>query len=203
MLPFGINERPNAQCPKCLSLERHRLLWMFLGVNTDLFKKEKLRILHFAPEKCISERLKKLPNIEYVSADLDSGKADFIMDIKEIPSKNDNYDAVLCCHVLEHIPDDIKAMKELYRILKPDGWAVLQVPIGRKKTFEDRDISSWAERENIYGQGDHYRIYGLDYLDRLRDTGFNVKAVPFADELKEKLIRKFNLSTENIYFCHK
>ena len=205
-LPFGLIKRPNAQCPMCFSLERHRMIWLYMK-KTNLFnlesKKDRLRVLHFAPEKCISDKLRKLNNLEYITADLDPKKADVIMDLTNIPSDNSYYDVILCSHVLEHILDDMKAMKELYRVLKHGGWAIIQVPIGREKTFEDSLITSWEDREHIFGQGDHVRIYGLDYAERLKSAGFSVKVDPFWKELDSGSIRKYGLYKGNIYFCTK
>lgn len=201
-LPYGLKERLNARCPVCLSLERHRLLWLYLKNKTNLFT-NRLRVLHFAPEKCISDKLRKLSNIEYITADIDPEKADFLMDITNISSEDNYYDVILCSHVLEHIQEDRMAMSELYRVLKPEGWAILQVPIGREKTFEDPNITSGEEREAIYGQADHVRIYGLDYIERLKRAGFMVTVESFANQFEEKMIEKYNLSTEDIYLCHK
>ena len=205
-LPFGLIKRPNAQCPMCFSLERHRMIWLYMK-KTNLFnlesKKDRLRVLHFAPEKCISDKLRKLNNLEYITADLDPKKADVMMDITNIPSDSSYFDVILCSHVLEHILDDMKAMKELYRVLKRGGWAIIQVPIGREKTFEDSSITSWEDRERIFGQGDHVRIYGLDYVNRLKNAGFVVTVDPFWKELDIGKIKKYGLSKENIYFCTK
>ena len=200
-MPYGRISRPNAQCPSCLSLERHRLIWLYLTNKTDLLK-HRMRILHFAPEKCISDRLRKLNNIEYTTADISSLSVDVIMDITKIPCKSNSYHIILCSHVLEHVLDDKSAMKELYRILRPDGLVILQVPIGRK-TFEDASITNWEDRERIFCQGDHVRIYGLDFAERLRSVGFFVMVKYSYKEYDKNTIEKYRLSTENIYLCRK
>ena len=155
-LPFGVIPRKDAQCPHCGSLERHRLLWLYLQSRTDLFSKS-VRLLHFAPEECFQNVFKKSKTMEYISADLYAHNAMIKMDITDIKFQDNIFDVVLCNHVLEHIVDDEKAMKELYRVLKPDGFAILQVPIDTTTeiTLEDFSITSPEERLHHYGQEDH------------------------------------------------
>ncbi len=139
MLSFGTNLRPNAKCPSCFSLERHRLLWLFLKEKTNFFS-DQLKILHFAPELVFDNIFKSMPNLDYITADISSEIAMVKMDITRIPQQKNTYDVILCFHVLEHIVDDRKAIRELCRVLKPGGWAILQVPIIGDKTFEDRSV---------------------------------------------------------------
>ncbi len=197
----GPNLRPNACCPRCGSLERHRLLWLYLQQKTNLFR-DKLRVLHFAPEKIFQDALRTLPNLDYVSADLYSPLAMVKMDITDITFPDDSFDVILCSHVLEHIPDDRKAMAELYRVLKPGGWAILQVPIDPKldTTYEDPSIVTPEERKRHFGQDDHVRWYGRDYGDRLKQAGFNLRLDQFGDEVPDGygIIRN-----EEIYWCAK
>ncbi len=141
MLPYGVTERrENALCPKCLSLERHRLLWLFLKNKTTFFK-EKKTVLHIAPEQCFLHLFRKQKNIEYITADLESPIADVKLDVQQMPFEENKFDIVICNHVLEHVEDDLKAMAEIYRVLKKGGFAILQVPIdyNRKKTYEDKN----------------------------------------------------------------
>ena len=203
--PYGVVPRPNALCPKCGSLERHRLLWLFLRENTNIFSK-KIKVLDIAPIKGISEKLKTMPNIDYVSVDLNSRLAMIHMDITEMDFPENYFDCILCYHVLEHIPDDNKAMKELLRVLKPDGWSVLQVPIDTnlKFTVEGTNINDPQRRRELFGQEDHVRLYGLDYKDRLEDAGFKVEINDFAQSLsQEDLLRYSLMQNEKIYLCHK
>lgn len=206
-LPFGGKHRvrPNARCPVCGSLERHRLLWSYCKTNTNLFS-DKLKVLHFAPEYIIQKELKSMPNIDYISADLNSDLAMVKMDITNISFEENAFDVILCNHVLEHILDDGLAMRELYRVLKPGGWAILQVPIdnSRENTFEDPAVVTPEERQRVFGQYDHVRIYGLDYEKRLRAAGFHVKVDDYvktigADEIKKHAL----MEGENIYLCTK
>ncbi len=205
MLPYGRNPaRENALCPNCLSLERHRLIWLYLQDKTGFFR-DKIKFLHIAPELCYIHRFESLPNLDYISADIESPLAKVKMDIHEIPSEDNTFDAAMCNHVLEHVRDDILAMKEIYRVLKPGGWAILQVPfMGKnlKKTFEDPAITSHKEREKVFGQRDHVRIYGHDYAERLRSAGFEVMEDRYVMELSEEMVKRYALPPDEIiYFC--
>lgn len=202
-LPFGIVPRPNAQCPARKSLERHRLVWLYFRRETNLFA-DKLKMLHLAPEFCLSRHLQKLPNIDCISADLNPSSAMVQMDITNIHFRDDAFDVIYASHVLEHIQEDIKAMRELDRILKPQGWAILQVPILVEGTFEDPAIDTPEERERLLGQHDHVRKYGLDYKDRLSEAGFKVKVQPFVSSLSLRKRTRYGLvETEDIYYCLK
>lgn len=205
-LPYGYeNQRENVLSPSTLSLERHRLLWLYLKTETGLFH-EQLNVLHFAPEQAFYQRFRKLPNLKYTTTDLNSPLADVKADICKLPFEDNTYDFILCNHVLEHIPDDTKAMKELYRVLKPGGTAILQIPqdLGRKTTFEDNSITSKKLRAKIFGQYDHVRIYGRDYFDKLRSIGFKVEEVDFSSTLTQPQIDLYRISPgEIIPVCKK
>ena len=186
-LPYGyVKIRPNALSPGTLSLERHRLIWLYLQRETNFFKTS-AKLLHMAPEKAFMKRLKKLKHLAYTTCDLESPLADVKTDICDLPFDNASFDWILCNHVLEHIPNDTKAMQELYRVLKPGGIALLQVPLesNRKETFEDDSIVNKAERTKVFGQYDHVRVYGKDYFDKLRQTGFEVSEIQFGKSLTE------------------
>ena len=204
-LPHGVNPRANAKCPKCGSLERHRLLWLYLKNRTNFFS-DKLKVLDIAPMQFFQEKCKKLPNLDYVSADISSPLAMIKMDITNINLPDNQFDCIICYHVLEHIPDDQKAMRELYRVLKPGGWAILQSPIdfNRDKTYEDQNILLPDERERIFGQKDHVRIYGRNYKNRLERAGFTITLDNYIEELGDDKIKKYGLmKDEIIYFCTK
>ncbi len=205
-LPYGYgNQRNNVLSPSTLSLERHRLLWLYLKNETDFFSAEK-KALHFAPEQAFYKRFKRLKNLDYTTTDLNSPLADVKADICNLPFKDDSYDVILCNHVLEHITDDTKAMQELYRVLKPNGMAILQIPqdLNRETTFEDNTITDKIERAKIFGQYDHVRIYGLDYFEKLRHIGFKVEEVDYTSKLTEKEIEKYCLAKgEIIPVCYK
>ena len=205
-LPYGYeNPRENVLSPSTLSLERHRLLWLFLKQETNFFATE-LRLLHFAPEQAFYKRFRKQKNLDYVTTDLNSPLADIKADICNLPFEDESFDVILCNHVLEHIPDDKKAMEELYRILKKGGWGVFQVPqdLNQKTTFEDNSITDKKERAKIFGQYDHVRIYGRDYFDKLRKVGFKVDEVNLSEKLSAEEIEKYRLAKgEIIPLVHK
>ena len=212
--PFGSPERQNARCHKCGSLERHRLLWKYLNEKTNLFStQEKVKVLHFAPERALYNLLTEYNHIEYVPCDLSpdrykhGGKVAIVKaDITDIPFEADTFDVVLCNHVLEHIPDDRKAMSEMYRVMKKGAWGIFQVPIdySRKETYEDFSITSPEERIKAFGQYDHVRWYGQDYKDRLASVGFLVNEDPYVKGFSEADLKKFGfMPTDLIYNCSK
>lgn len=198
--------RPEAKCPRCGSLERHRLLWLYFEDRTNLLS-EPLEVLHIAPEYSFRRRLRSIPGLRYVTADLDSPLADVQLDVMEMPFPDGSFDVVLCNHVLEHVADDRAAMREIHRVLRPGGWAVLLVPIDatRSATFEDPGIVSPRDRLLHYGQEDHARIYGRDYADRLVAAGFLVSVDDHGVQLGEDVLRRYGLrrngATEEIYHC--
>lgn len=199
-LSYGYNKiRKNALSPSTFSLERHRLLWLYLQNETDFFEK-KMKVLHFAPEAAFLKKFKKLKNISYDTIDLDSPLADIKADICDLPIKNDSYDFILCNHVLEHIVDDEKAMKELYRVLKKGGTGIFQVPLNmsNKQTYEDFTITDPKERNKAFGQYDHVRVYGMDFFERLKNVGFKVEKCEYTSKLSEKEKTKYCLPKKEI-----
>ena len=199
-MPYGyVNQRKNALSPGTLSLERHRLLWLYLKNKTDFFNSN-LKILHIAPEQAFFKFLKSVNNQNYITFDLNSPLADIKGDICAMPFEDNFFDFILCNHVLEHIVDDTKAMKELYRVLKRKGIAILQVPInvGRDKTFEDNNITTKKERIEKFGQYDHVREYGLDYYKKLESIGFSVEKNNYASKFNENEINKYGIVIDEI-----
>lgn len=205
LLPYGrIQIRKNALAPRSMSLERHRLIWLYLRNKTDFFTAP-LKVLHIAPEHCFIKKFKQLKNLSYITADIESPWADVKMDIRNIPFPGNTFDVIICNHVFEHIVDDAKAMQETFRVLKPNGWAIFQVPVNwDKPTFEDPSITDPKEREKMFGQRDHVRYYGHDYPDRLQRAGFTVSVINYAKELGQDNIKKYALlPEEKIVFCSK
>ena len=204
-LPYGRNSRENALCPNCLALERHRLMWLFLKERTNFFT-NKLKVLHVAPELCFINRFERLKNLDYTTADIESPLAKVKMDIHEIPFEDGSFDVVICNHVLEHVTDDRKALSEIMRVLKPGGWSILQVPVFHplpEKTLEDPSITDPKEREKLYGQDDHVRLYGLDYKERLEGAGFQVDKM-VVTEMEPSAICLHALPTDDpIFHCIK
>ena len=228
-LPYGYGtQRNNVLSPSTLSLERHRLLWLYLNEKTDFFKAEHvsdssvtntkriklrkaetnsaLKVLHFAPEQAFYKLFRNQKNLDYTTTDLFSPLADVKADICNLPFEDNQYDVILCNHVLEHIPDDTKAMQELYRVLKPGGMAILQIPqdLSRATTFADDTITDQKERAKIFGQYDHVRIYGRDYFDKLRSIGFKVIEEDYTNKIAPELVEKYCLAKgEIIPVCFK
>ena len=199
-LPYGYGkQRDNVLAPGTLSLERHRLLWIYLQNETDFFTAPK-KVLHFAPEQAFYKRFRNQKNLDYTTTDLLSPLADVKADICNLPFEDNMYDVILCNHVLEHIPDDKKAMQELYRVLKPGGMAILQVPqeLHRATTFTDDTITDAKERAAIFGQYDHVRVYGRDYFDTLRSVGFRVEEADYTKTLSPEEVQRFALAQGEI-----
>mgnify|MGYP001596516366 FL=1 len=207
-LPYGYSkQRKNALSPSTLSLERHRLMWLFLKNETSFFtSSKKIKILHIAPEQCFLKIFKKQKNLDYITSDLESPIADVKADICNLPFKDDSFDIVFCNHVLEHIPDDKKAMQELFRVLKKGGFGVFQIPqdMSRENTFEDASITDKEERTKIFGQYDHVRVYGRDYFNKLRSVGFKVDEVDYTQRITPKELDRFCLMKNEILpVCYK
>ena len=201
-LPYGYGtQRNNVLSPSTLSLERHRLLWLYLQNETNFFtSKEKIKVLHFAPEQEFYKRFKKQANLEYTTTDLLSPLADIKADICNLPFQDNSYDMILCNHVLEHIPDDTKAMQELFRVMKPGGMGIFQIPqdLKRAVTFSDDTITDQKERAKIFGQYDHVRVYGTDYFEKLRSIGFRVEEVDYTSTIPSILVEKYCLAKGEI-----
>lgn len=225
-LPYGYGtQRNNVLSPSTLSLERHRLLWLYLKNETDFFQSEPvsdsntsptriklrdrdrdteinsaLKVLHFAPEQAFYKLFRHQKNLDYTTTDLLSPLADVKADICNLPFEDNAYDVILCNHVLEHIPDDTKAMQELYRVLKPGGMGIFQIPqdLKRATTFSDDNITDAKERAKIFGQYDHVRVYGRDYFDKLRSIGFVVNEVDYTKVISPELVDKYCLASGEI-----
>lgn len=206
-LPYGYTKqtgRDNALCPRCLALERHRLMYLYLKEKTEFFTKS-LKVLHIAPEQCFYKRFRALENLDYTTGDLESPIADVHFDVQAIPFSDETFDVVICNHVLEHVDDDTKAMSEIYRILKPGGFAILQVPqdADAEKTYEDPTITDPLEREKHFLQKDHVRLYGLDYSDRLRSVGFKVAADTYASNFSFEMAKRYGLPMKEVFYFNK
>ncbi len=198
-------KREDAICTNCGSFERHRYVWIYFQKFTNLFNNKPKMILHVAPESCFVPPLKKAFGNDYITADLYSPRADVKMDITDIQYPDNYFDVVYCSHVLEHVQDDKKAMREFHRVLKSDGWAMLLVPITTEKTYEDPSIMDPEERLKAFGQRDHVRCYGLDYIDRLRESGFKVTIAKVEETFnrEERILMGLTDASGDIYFCTK
>ena len=208
-LPFGINPRDNAMCPHCGSLERHRQIYLYFKNETNIFK-ENIKLLHFAPELIFHKIFSESENIDYWPVDLfrnDSNIKENV-DMQNIPYEDNSFDIIFNSHILEHVPDDKKAIEELYRVIKPQskrGIVVTMVPIDYNldETFEKEEYNTPELRLKYYGQDDHVRIYGKDFLKRLKSVGFHVEIYKPENLLEKNIIEKYGLLNEEIFICRK
>jgi SAM-dependent methyltransferase len=187
--------REHARCPRCGSLERHRMMCLYLSRARGLLS-DSTQLLHFAPEPAVEGFLRRcVPSLGYTSADAQPGRAMTTMDITAMASGEARFDLVLCSHVLEHVPDDRRAMKEIFRVLRPRGLAILQQPVdqGRAVTYEDWTITAPDERRRAFGQDDHVRVYGLDFPTRLEESGFTVDVVRSTEHLPAREVERYRV----------
>jgi SAM-dependent methyltransferase len=177
-------------------------MWLYLKNESNFFGPEKLSLLHIAPEQCFIPTFKKQANLTYLTADLLSPIADMHFDVHQIPLEDNSFDVLFCNHVMEHVVDPIKCMKEFFRVLKPGGWAIMQVPqdMSRAITYEDATITSPEEREKHFWQYDHVRLFGRDYPQWIEKAGFQVKEYRLSDSFSEAQIDKFRISMDEILY---
>ena len=203
-LSYGseVAHRDNVLCPNDLTLERHRLMWLYLKDHSDFFTKQDLSVLHIAPEQCFHKKFKSQENLNYLTGDLVSPIADLHFDLHDIPLEDNRFDVIFCNHVMEHVDDAIKCMSELQRVMKPGGWGIMQVPqdFTREDTFEDASITSEEDREKHYWQKDHVRLFGKDYPSWLKKAGFEVEAFDKESNYSEELIEKYRLDKKEILY---
>lgn len=203
-LSYGsaVAQRDNVLCPYDLTLERHRLMWLYLKEHSNFLTADKLDILHIAPEQCFFKRFKEQKNLNYLTGDLISPLADLHFDLHSIPLEDNRFDVVFCNHVLEHVDDALQCMRELYRVMKPGGWGIFQVPqdFSREKTYEDTSITSPEEREKHFWQKDHVRLFGKDYPEWLRKAGFEVEEFRQESNYSKELIERYRLQPEEILY---
>lgn len=206
-LSYGsdIAHRENVLCPYDLTLERHRLMWLYLKRETNFFSNQKIEVLHIAPEQCFYDKFKKQSNLNYLTGDLVSPLADLHFDLHHIPLEDKKFDVVFCNHVLEHVDDAMQCMKELNRVLKIGGWGIMQVPqdFSRDETYEDKNITSPEDREKHYWQKDHVRLFGKDYPDWLKKAGFEVQEYKPSEHFDATFIAKNRLMEKEILYIAK
>jgi len=207
-LSYGsdVAHRENVLCPYDLTLERHRLMWLYLQRESNFFTAENLSVLHVAPEQCFIDRFRSQKNLHYLTGDLVSPLADIHFDLHHIPLEDNRFDVVFCNHVMEHVDDPLQCMRELYRVMKSSGWAIMQVPqdFTRETTYEDPSITSPADREKHFWQKDHVRLFGKDYPLWLEKAGFTVTEFDLNKHFSPEQIERFRLmKNEILYIFHK
>ena len=179
-------------CPECFSHPRHRSYFYTLKKVMAYFGEKKIKVLHFAPEAIVTKIICDNPNVNYLSVDIDHRNAMRKEDIKNLSFQDNSFDLIICIHVLEHIDDDKKAMQELLRVLKPEGIALLDVPIDntREITYEDWSITTPEARTKAFWQWDHVRLYGLDFPKKLREIGFVIEEDDYIKGVGDEIIQK-------------
>lgn len=221
-LPYGyVSPRENALCPRCLALERHRLMWLYLQNETTFFtfpqdgkdtsgktkkvERHTARILHIAPEFCFIKRFEALYGENYVTADLESPLAKVKMDVQNIPFEDESFDIIFCNHILEHVENDRLAMREMYRVMRREGWGIMLSPVNmdRENTYENASVTDPVGREQHFGQKDHVRDYGRDYGQRLAEEGFAVEEIDYMKYLNPDAVKLYALRPEIIYLVRK
>ena len=206
-LSYGsdVAHRENVLCPYDLTLERHRLMWLYLKNESNFFTAKKLNVLHIAPEQCFIHQFKAQKNLDYLTGDLESPIADLHFDVHHIPLEDNRFDVVFCNHVMEHVEDPIQCMKEIFRVMKPGGWAIMQVPqdMSRELTYEDPSITSPAEREKHFWQKDHVRLFGRDYPQWLERAGFTVETYDVKEKLGMDKIERYRLVPHELLYIAK
>jgi len=203
-LSYGsdVAHREGVLCPYDLTLERHRLMWLYLKDHSNFFTQQDLKVLHIAPEQCFHKRFKKQKNLDYLTGDLVSPIADMHFDLHDIPLEDNRFDVVFCNHVMEHVDDAIRCMSELHRVMKPGGWGIMQVPqdFSREETYEDASILTPEDRERHFWQKDHVRLFGKDYPDWLRKAGFKVAEFNKESNYSADLIDRYRLQKGEILY---
>jgi SAM-dependent methyltransferase len=195
--------RRDALCWRCGSHERHRAQWLLFERRPELLGQARA-LLHFAPEWALRRRLEALDHLRYVTADLAQPGVDLHLDLTALDLPDASFDAVICSHVLEHVENDLAAMRELRRITTEDGWCLVMVPLdlARDRTYEDPSITGGSDREHAFGQHDHVRLYAADVGERLTDAGFDVEVIRPRDEFGAAVVARCRLlEVDQIYLC--
>ena len=195
--------RPDALCWRCGSHERHRAQWLLLERRPELLSSAR-SLLHFAPEWSLRRRLSRIDGLRYITADLSQPDVDLQLELMALELPDGIFDAVICSHVLEHVPDDAAAMRELRRVTAQGGWCLVMVPLdlNRARTYEDPAIVEPSDRERVFWQDDHVRLYAADIGDRLTAAGFEVEHIRPLQEFGAELLKRCRIGeADDIWLC--
>lgn len=192
-------------CPVCRAGERSRADWAYLREHTDLFSAARKSLLHVAPEPFFLIRFRKQKGLDYRSIDLASPLAERKMDVTDLRFPDRRFDAIYCSHVLEHVENDRRALAEFFRVCKPGGWALLQVPVTAAKTCEDFSIRDPRERLRVFGNEGHVRRCGPDYGERMQAAGFAVSVLPVRSVFSAEVLDRMGIRNRNryLFFCRR
>lgn len=200
----GSRKRKDVVCPVCLSHARQRIAWLFIERKTGAMEGRVQSILHIAPEIEIGKKLREIPDVRYVSIDLESPHAMRRMDVTDLQIPDRSFQVVYCSHVLEHVPEDRKAIREIFRVLKPGGWCLFQVPVSGDHTTEDPGVEDPDLRDRLFHWPDHVRSYGLDVEERFASAGFHVDAFYARQFIDEAECGVMAVSAdEPVFYCTK
>lgn len=206
-LSYGssVAHRENVLCPYDLTLERHRLMWLYLRDHSTFFTATSLSVLHMAPEQCFLPKFKQQKNLTYLTADIESPIADIHFDLHQIPLESDRFDVVFCNHVMEHVENPHQCLREIFRVMKSGAWAIMQVPqdMTRETTLEDPAIVTPEDREKYYWQKDHVRLFGRDYPDYLKKAGFEVQEFWLKEHLEPSVFERYRISSDEVLYIAK
>jgi SAM-dependent methyltransferase len=205
-LPYGLSNRPDVQCPVCGSAERHRLAWVVLQRCTNLFDASEKQVLHFAPEACLSGKLRKTAGLHYVTADLLDPAVDVTADVTNLPWHDCSFDSIICLNVLQHVSDSSHAFRELYRISRPGGWALFVVPLRDGPTIE-YGIDGFIPGQPTHGfpSDNSRRVFGLDFADHAQQAGFSVQTLYGSQLLNPAALARARIlqSTVPVFLCRR
>lgn len=183
------SDMDNFSCPWCGCHDRERHLYMYMKASGIFNRLSKWNVIHFAPEKILSKRITAMRPKNYIKCDLNPQATDVMrVDILDMPFNECTFDILIANHVMEHVADDLRALAEIHRVLKPGGYAILQTPFSSKlqKTWSDPGLDTDESRFHAYGQEDHVRLYGLDIFDRYKNAGLT-SCVKQHEELLEEV----------------
>lgn len=189
---FGAGNRPNAKCPRCQSKERQRLQYEY--IRNEVKPGQESTILYVAPMSRLAAQLRENGST-VITTDLMKRSVDCFSSLTHLPFFENQFDLIICSHVLEHVPDDDTAISELHRTLTPGGTCLILVPQDRSRetTYEDPNLTTKEERKEAYGRASHVRWYGNDVVEKIEESGLNVSVVDYSNSIEAEMVEKYRL----------